>query len=42
VIKEGRIVESGSHSELMRNEGLYAELDRLQFRNEEPEVKLAG
>jgi len=41
VIKDGRIVESGSHSELMRNEGLYAELDRLQFRNEEPEVKLA-
>lgn len=42
VIKDGGIVESGSHSELMRNEGLYAELDRLQFRNEEPEVKMAG
>lgn len=31
VLEQGRIVESGSHTELLAREGLYAELYRLQF-----------
>ena len=31
VINHGRIVETGSHSELVHNDGLYAHLARLQF-----------
>ena len=34
VLSEGRIVEIGSHDELMRNEGVYASLYRLQFSGE--------
>ncbi|HWC98255.1 MAG TPA: ABC transporter ATP-binding protein [Candidatus Sulfopaludibacter sp.] len=37
VVDGGTIVEQGSHDELMRNGGLYAELHELSFR-EEPEV----
>ena len=32
VVADGRIVESGNHSELMRRAGLYAELYELQAR----------
>src|SRR5207302_1736581 len=32
VVKEGKIVESGSHEQLMKEGGLYAELHDLQFR----------
>ena len=32
VVGDGRIVESGSHDELMANEGLYAELYSLQAK----------
>ena len=34
VIDEGRIVESGTHTELVARGGLYARLSRMQFRDE--------
>ncbi len=33
VFEQGRIVESGPHSELIRQNGMYASLHRLQFRS---------
>jgi len=33
VLENGRIVESGSHDELVNNEGLYSRLHSLQFSN---------
>jgi len=36
VMDEGRIVEQGRHHELIALQGRYAELHRLQFRDEEP------
>jgi ATP-binding cassette subfamily B protein len=35
VLNEGRIVEQGSHDELIRHNGLYAELHRKQLLEEE-------
>ena len=35
VISDGSIVEHGTHEELMKNDGTYAELYRLQFRSNE-------
>ena len=32
VVEQGGIIESGSHGTLVANEGLYARLHRLQFR----------
>jgi ATP-binding cassette, subfamily B, bacterial len=35
VVKDGAIAERGSHEDLMKADGLYAELHKLQFENEE-------
>jgi len=35
VMDEGRIVESGTHNELLKNNGLYARLAKLQFNSNE-------
>jgi ATP-binding cassette subfamily B protein len=34
VLNDGRLVESGTHEELLEREGLYSEFYRLQFRRE--------
>ncbi|MBW2694682.1 MAG: ABC transporter ATP-binding protein, partial [Deltaproteobacteria bacterium] len=42
VIHKGRIVEFGSHEELLGLEGVYYLLYRLQYRSEEPHAIAAG
>ena len=41
VLDEGRVVEEGTHDELVRNNGLYARLARLQFQNGAAALKAA-
>jgi ATP-binding cassette, subfamily B, bacterial len=36
VVKDGEIVEHGKHEELMKLNGVYAELHNLQFKEEQP------
>jgi subfamily B ATP-binding cassette protein MsbA len=42
VIKDGRIVETGNHEELVSAGGLYSELDHIQRGEEVPEENIAG
>jgi ATP-binding cassette, subfamily B, bacterial len=39
VVQDGAIVESGTHDELLKSEGLYSELYELQFQSEEAPEK---
>ena len=39
VLDRGRVIEQGTHSELLELGGMYASLYELQFRGREPEVR---
>jgi ABC-type multidrug transport system fused ATPase/permease subunit len=39
VIDRGRVVEQGTHAELLARGGLYSRLYELQFRGEEEEAR---
>jgi ABC-type multidrug transport system fused ATPase/permease subunit len=41
VVKDGAIIESGKHEELLSSGGLYSELYELQFSREEDTEKEA-
>jgi len=42
VVKEGGIAEQGKHDELMKLNGVYAELHNLQFKEDVPELSAAS
>jgi ATP-binding cassette subfamily B protein len=42
VLHHGRVVETGSHAQLLARGGLYARLYRLQYAHAEPQVAAAG
>lgn len=41
VISEGKIIEQGNHDELMKQDGVYAGLYKLQFRDSDLQINLA-
>jgi ABC-type multidrug transport system fused ATPase/permease subunit len=42
VMHDGRIVESGTHLELVARRGTYARMFQTQFTDGEPKLSLAG
>jgi len=42
VIDQGKLVESGSHAELIAQDGLYARLYQLQFRDDDTLAEAAN
>lgn len=42
VLHKGRLVEAGTHEELLARNGVYARLYELQYRDQEPEARAEG
>jgi subfamily B ATP-binding cassette protein MsbA len=42
VLEDGQLVESGSHHDLLQRDGRYAELRRLQLKNDDSPLEVSG